>query len=90
MIRKFGTRKQNRSMPHEKPIYGTTFLNPVFILKENDSIKIVMDARHLNSKTDQSFEPCPLEPLAMQLAGNSKIYKSAIDLFFRVFTFYIR
>ena len=36
--------------------------------KKNDSNKNVMDARHLNSNSDQSSVCCPLEPLATQLA----------------------
>ena len=59
-----GVRKQFGSTPHEKPIYGTTFLNPFTIIKKNDSIKNVLDARHLNSNTDQSSESWPMEPLA--------------------------
>ena len=41
-----------------------------------------MDARHLNSNTDQSSESWPLEPLATQLARANKKYKSAIDLMY--------
>ena len=50
--------------------------------KKNDSNKIVLDARHLNSNTDQSSESWPPKPLATQLATANKKYKSAIDLMF--------
>ena len=41
-----------------------------------------MDARHLNSNTEQSDESWPIEPLAPQLARANKKYKSAIDLMY--------
>ena len=81
-LEKNGIIRQIGSTPHEKPNYGTTFLNPLIIIKKNDSIKIVLDARHLNSNTDQSSESWPLEPLATQLARADKKYKSAIDLMY--------
>ena len=66
-------------MRQEKPKYGTSFLNPLFILKKNGSPKIVLDAKHLISNTDQSSESWPLEPLATQLAGANEFYESTID-----------
>ena len=39
-----------------------------------------MDARHLNSSTEQSDKSWPIEPLASQLARAKKKYKCAIDL----------
>ena len=80
--KKTGILKQTGSMPHEKPNYGTAFLKPLIIIKKKNSIKIVLDARHLNSNTDQSTESWPLEPLARQLARANKNYKSAIDLMY--------
>ena len=47
------------------------------MIKKNDSIKNGLYARHLNSKTDQSSESWPMEPLETQLAN--KKHKSAID-----------
>ena len=41
-----------------------------------------MDARHLNSNTDQSSESWPLEPLATELARSNKKFKAAIDLMY--------
>ena len=45
-----------------------------------DTIKVVLDARHLNTNTDQSFESWPIEPLAPQLACAK--FESAIDLIY--------
>ena len=40
----------------------------LMIMKKNDSIKTVLDVRHLNSNTNQSAESGPLKPLAAQVA----------------------
>ena len=37
--------KQIGSSPHDKPTYGTTYLNPLVIIPKGDSIKCVLDAR---------------------------------------------
>ena len=74
--------KQIGSSPQDKPVYGTTYLNPFIIIPKGDSIKCVLDARHLNSNTEQSDESWPIEPLAPQLARAIKKYKSAIDLMY--------
>ena len=42
----------------------------------------MLDARHLNSNTNQSSESRPLEILATQPVGVSRKYKSAIDLLY--------
>ena len=47
--------KQIGSTPTDKPINGTTFWKPLFIIPKEDSFKVVLDARDLNSNTDQSF-----------------------------------
>ena len=74
--------KQIGSSPHDKPVYGTTYLNPLIIIPKGDSIKCVLDARHLNSNTEQSDESWPIELLAPQLARANKKYKCAIDLMY--------
>ena len=74
--------KQIGSSPQYKPIYGTTYLNPLIIIPKGDTIKCVLDARHLNSNTEQSDETWPIEPLAPQLARANKKYKSAIDIMY--------
>ena len=74
--------KRIGSSPQDKPVYGTTYLNPLIIIPKGDSIKCVLDARHLNSNTDQFDESWPIEPLAPQLARANKKYKCAIDLMY--------
>ena len=72
--------KQIGSSPQDKPVYGTAYLNRLIIIPKGDSIKCVLDARHLNSTTEQSDESWPIEPLVPQLARANKKYKCAIDL----------
>ena len=47
-----------------------------------DTIKVVLDARHINSNTEQPFESWPIDPLAPQLARANKKFKAAIDLMY--------
>ena len=81
-LKKYNIIKQIGSSPQDKPVYGTTYLNPLIIIPKGDSIKCVLDARHLNSNTEQSDESWHIEPLAPQLARAHKKYKSAIDLMY--------
>ena len=74
--------KQIGSRPDEKHTIGTTFLNPLIISSKGDAIKVVSDARHLNSNADQELESWPNELLAPQLARANKTYKSTIDLMY--------
>ena len=74
--------KQIGSTPDKKHIIGTTFLKPLIIIPKRDAIKVVLDARHLNSNTNQEFETWPIETLAPQLARANKKYKSTIDLMY--------
>ena len=81
-LEKYNIIKQIGSSPQDKPVYGTTYLNPLIIIPKGDTIKCVLDARHLNSNTEQSDESWPIKPLAPQLARANKKYKSAIDLMY--------
>ena len=81
-LEKYNIIKQIGSSPQDKPIYGTTYLNPPIIIPKADTIKCVLDAPHLNSNTEQSDESWPIEPLAPQLARANKKYNSAIDLMY--------
>ena len=81
-LEKYNIIKQIGSSPQDKPVYGTTYLNPLIIIPKGDTIKCVLDARHLNSNTEQSDESWPIEPPAPQLARANKKYKSAIDLMY--------
>ena len=78
-LEKYNIIKQIGSSPQDKPVHGTTYLNPLIIIPKGDTIKCVIDARHLNSNTEQSDESWPLAP---QLARANKKYKSAIDLMY--------
>ena len=42
---------------------GNTFINPVIILAKGESLKIVLDARYLNSLIDESKCNWPIEPI---------------------------
>ena len=81
-LEKYNIIKQISSSPLDKPTYGTTYLNPLTIIPKGDTIKCVLDARQLNSNTEQSDESWPIEPLAPQLARANKKYKSATDLMY--------
>ena len=59
---KYNIIKQTGSSSDERHIIGTTFLNPLIIIHKGDSIKYVLDARHLNSNTNQELESWPIEP----------------------------
>ena len=67
-LEKYNIIKQIGSSPQDKPVY----LNPLIIIPKGDTIKCVLDARHLNSNTEQSDESWPIEPLAPQLARANK------------------
>ena len=41
---------------------GNTFINPVIILKKGGTLKIVLDARYLNSMIDETKCSWPIEP----------------------------
>ena len=49
------------------------FFNPLLITPKGDSIKCVLDARHLTSNREQPDESWPIEHLAPQLARAKKI-----------------
>ena len=52
---------------------GTEFINPIIIIPKNETLKIVLDARFLNSVTDLTSYYWPLEPLEVlltRLKGN--------------------
>ena len=78
-LEKYSIIKQIGSSPQDKPVYGT---NPLIIIAKGDTIKCVLDVRHLNSNTEQFDESWPIEPLAPQLARANKKYKSALDLMY--------
>ena len=81
-LEKYNIIKQIGFSPQNKPVYGTTYLNPPIMIPKGDTIKCVLDARHLNSNTEQFDESWPIEPLAPLLVRANKKYKSAIDLMY--------
>ena len=57
---------------------GNTFINPVIILAKGESLKIVLDARYLNSLIDESKCNWPIEPIQVILTKiNSKYFTTA-------------
>ena len=42
---------------------GTAFINPVILIPKGEALKLVLDARYLNSVTDLTTYSWPLEPL---------------------------
>ena len=81
-LEKYNIIKQIGSSSDEKHTIGTTFLNPLIIIPKGDSKKVFLDAKHLNSNTNQEFESWPIDPLAPQLARANKNNKSTIDLMY--------
>ena len=63
-LEKYNIIKQIGSSSDEKHTIGTTFLNTLIIIHKGDLIKVAIDARHLNSNTNQELESWPIEPLA--------------------------
>ena len=51
---------------------GNTFMNPVIILAKGESLKIVLDARYLNSLIDESNCIWPIEAIQVKLTKNGK------------------
>ena len=59
---------------------GSLFFKPFILMPENDSVKLVIDARYLNSVTDLINYPWPLEPVQMIMTTvNGKVF-SVSDL----------
>ena len=57
---------------------GNTFINPVIILAKGESLKIVLDARCLNSLIDESKCNWPFEPIQVILTKiNGKLFTTA-------------
>ena len=59
---------------------GNTFINPVIILAKGESIKIVLDARYLNSLIDESKFNCPIEPIKVILTAINGKYFTLADM----------
>ena len=59
---------------------GSLFTNPIIILPKRDTVKLVIDARYLNSITDLSKNSWPLEPVQMLLIRLDGLYYTTNDL----------
>ena len=59
---------------------GSLFTNPIIILPKGDTVKLVIDARYLNSITDLSNYSWPLEPVQMLLTKLDGTYYTTSDL----------
>ena len=59
---------------------GNTFTNPVIILRKGESLKIVLDARYLNSVIDESKCNWPIEPADVALTTINGTIITTADL----------
>ena len=59
---------------------GSSFINPVIILPKGNILKLVIDARYLNSITDLSKYSWPLEPIGSLLTRLNGNYFTTSDL----------
>ena len=54
---------------------GSLFVNPIILMPKNDYLKLVIDARYLNSVTDLTNYSWPLEPVQMIMTRvNGKVF----------------
>ena len=59
---------------------GSLFVNPIILMPKSDYVKLVIDARYLNSVTDLTNYSWPLEPVQMIMTRvNGKVF-SVSDL----------
>ena len=59
---------------------GSLFVNPIILMPKNDYVKLVIDARYLNSVTDLTNYSWPLEPVKMIMTRVSGKVFSVSDL----------
>ena len=59
---------------------GSLFVNPIILLPKADYVKLVIDARYLNSITDLTNYSWPLEPVQMIMTRINGKYFTASDL----------
>ena len=59
---------------------GNTFINPVIILAKGESLKIVLDARYLNSLIDETKCNWPVEPIQVILIKINGKYFTTADM----------
>ena len=59
---------------------GSFFVNPIILMPKNDYVKLVIDARYLNSVTDLTNYSWPLEPAQMIMTRVKGKFFSVSDL----------
>ena len=59
---------------------GSFFVNPIILMPKNDYVKLVIDARYLNSVTDLTHYSWPLEPVQMIMTPVNGKFFSVSDL----------
>ena len=59
---------------------GNTFINPVIFLAKKESLKVVLDARYLNSLIDESKCNWPIEPIQVILTKTNGKYYTIADM----------
>ena len=59
---------------------GSLFVNPIILMPKNDYVKLVIDARYLNSVTDLTNYTWPSEPVWMIMTGVNGKFFSVSDL----------
>ena len=59
---------------------GSLFVNPIILLPKADYVKLVIDARYLNSITNLTNYSWPLEPVQMLMTRINGKYSTASDL----------
>ena len=59
---------------------GNTFINPVIILAKGESLKIVLDARYLNSLIDEPKCNWHIEPIQVILTKKNGKYITTADM----------
>ena len=59
---------------------GSLLVNPIILMPENDYVKLVIDARYLNSVTDLTNYSWPLEPFQMIMTRANGNFFSVSDL----------
>ena len=68
-----------KEMGNDKEM-GSEFINPIIILPKGNIVKLVIDARYLNSITDLSRYSWPLEPIGSLLTRLKGNYFTTSDL----------
>ena len=59
-------------------VMGCLFVNPIILMPKNDYVKLVIDARYLNSVTDITNYSWPFEPVQMiMIRVNCKMFSGS-------------